>query len=72
MTIDPKGTTPGLPPQAQEKKPDLIHMACRNPHSCSSKTATVLQIPGQSSQRLYRCSKCQHTWGINLGGAFNL
>lgn len=69
MPIDPAGTTPGLTPGA---KPDeTVHIKCRSGR-CESITAVIVKIPGQESQRLYRCTACNHTWGLNVGGSVNL
>ncbi len=70
MTIDPKGTTPGLAAGTQQA-PKLFNMKCRNT-KCSGMQATAIQITGQDAQRMYRCTTCSHTWGLNVGGTFNL
>lgn len=70
MPIDPAGTTPGLAPGV---KPDeTVLMKCRRGDGCDSMTAVVMKIPGQESVRMYRCTGCNHTWGLNVGGAVNL
>lgn len=59
-------------PQTTPKQPEPIHMKCRNPSGrCDSMTAVATVIPG-TSNRMYRCTKCSHTWGINVGGNVNL
>ncbi len=69
MPIDPAGTAPGLAPGT---KPDeVVHMKCRR-GGCESMTAAIMKIPGQESVRMYRCTGCNHTWGINIGGPVNL
>ncbi len=69
MPVDPAGTTPGLQPDTPPKQ--LVNLKCRNTN-CDSIEAEIIKIPGQESQRLYRCTKCSHTWGINVGGSVNL
>ena len=72
MSIDPKGVVPGLPDKAV-KEPEVVHMSCRRGTSaCNSMTATVIVVAGQPQRRMYRCTKCNHTWGLNVGGAVNL
>lgn len=68
MPIDPTGTTPGLAPNAQG--PETVNMKCRNP-KCDSITAVVVSVPNPS-QRLYRCVKCHHPVGLNVGGSVNI
>lgn len=51
---------------------EQISMKCRNGRGCDSITAEIIVIPGQEAQRLYRCVKCKHTWGLNVGGSVNL
>lgn len=69
MPVDPKGTTPGLTPQAKpQAKP--INLKCRNP-KCNNISATEIKIPN-ASQRIYRCTKCGHTWTITVGGQINI
>lgn len=69
MPIDPAGTTPGLAPGA---KPDeTVHLKCRR-EGCDSMTSVIVKIPGQEAQRMYRCTTCNHTWGLNVGGPVNL
>lgn len=35
--------------------------------------ATEIKIGGAEhhGQRLYRCAKCGHTWGVSVGGHFD-
>lgn len=69
MPIDPRGTTPGLSPQAKlEEK--VINMKCRN-RKCTSITATEIKIQNKS-QRVYRCTECGNTWFINVGGNIDI
>lgn len=70
MPIDPAGTTPGLAPGA--KPEETINMKCRRGGNCESITAVVVRIPGQEHVRMYRCTECNHTWGLNVGGSVNL
>ena len=51
---------------------EQVNLKCRNPRGCDSITAEIIKIPHQDRQRLYRCTKCQHSWGINVGGSVNL
>lgn len=69
MSFDPKGTAPGLAAGAKAE-PTLHNMKCRK-QGCNGMQAVAIEIPGQTS-RMYRCSTCNHTWGLNVGGAFNL
>lgn len=63
MPIDPKGTTPqAVPPTVQ---PEEVNMKCKK---CDSTTAIEVKYPGQGGRRMYRCTKCPFTWGINVGG----
>lgn len=65
MSIDPKGTQPGLAKKPDE--PETHHMKCRNP-KCGCMTATEMKIGGGPGQHVYRCTKCGHSWGVALGG----
>jgi DNA-directed RNA polymerase subunit M/transcription elongation factor TFIIS len=76
MSIDPKGTTPGLIPGAQVE-PKVLNMKCQDP-KCNSIEVTEIQISEQTrgtpapSQRVYRCVKCGRTSSITVGGYANL
>lgn len=74
MSVDPKGVQPGLAPQARPQE-TVHHLKCRNP-KCTSMTATEIRIVRSNTknggQRIYRCTECSHSWGINTGGSFNL
>ncbi len=63
--IDPKGVTPGV--AVVQKSEDEVDMKCRR-HGCPGTVAKVLQINTSDHYRTYRCTTCQHTWGINVGG----
>lgn len=74
MSIDPKGVAPGLAPQAPADQ--TINLKCRNPH-CDSMSAVKVNLgapdgPIAPSNRLYRCVKCNHQWGLSAGGFLNL
>lgn len=69
MPADPRGTTPGLAPSAKPSEA-VINLKCRNP-KCKSITATEIKIPNKS-QRIYRCTKCGHTWTISVGGNIDI
>lgn len=69
MPIDQTGTNPGL--VAQEHKPSEVHIRCKNP-SCDSINAIEITPPGQPGVRRYQCSKCKHSHGVQVGGAFDL
>jgi hypothetical protein len=72
MSIDQKGTTPGLTPGtvAQEAK---LNMRCKDP-SCDSIEATEIKIEQQShsGHRVYRCVKCGRPTSLAVGGSINL
>lgn len=65
MPIDPTGTSPQAVPAAPTM--ETVDMRCRN-SSCGSSTAYVIPIPNQPSQRVYRCTVCHRTFGLNVGG----
>lgn len=73
MTFDPKGTAPGLSPQAP--KEEKVNLKCQK---CPSMVAVIMKIGEDhgggpvSPHRLYRCVQCNFTWGLNVGGAFNI
>lgn len=71
MTFDPKGTTPGLDPAQSKDK--TVNMKCKK---CPSMDAVVVDIGGDGSSashnRLYRCVKCNYSWGVSVGGNVNL
>lgn len=65
--IDPKGIAPGLSPGAEPQE-KIIHLKCRNT-GCDSMTAIEIKVPsGIHGRRIYRCTKCNHTWGVPVGG----
>jgi len=68
--VDPAGTTPGLSKRAKEE-PVPVQLKCRNP-KCDSITAQEVHLQNAGGQRLYRCTKCGHSWGVNTGGSVNL
>lgn len=72
MNVDPKGVTPGLAQQAKPQE-EVIHLKCRN-GKCDSITAVEIKIKGQerTGRHIYRCTKCNATWGVPVGGAVNL
>jgi DNA-directed RNA polymerase subunit M/transcription elongation factor TFIIS len=69
--FDAEGTQPGLIGAAPVEK--VINLKCRSPRSCDSMEATEVKIGGAEhhGQRLYRCVKCGHTWGVSVGGHFD-
>jgi hypothetical protein len=67
MPNDPTGTTPGLAGQT-EPEPETVNMKCKN-QSCDSITAIEIKHPGSPGMRMYRCTKCHATRGINVGGS---
>ena len=70
MPIDPTGTKPqplpAAPPALEE-----VSMKCRR-EGCDSITAFKVVIPSQPQIRMYRCVKCRHQWGINVGGHIDI
>lgn len=72
--VDPKGVQPGLAPQAKPEE-KIINLRCRNTGRCDSMTAKEIRIGNHNKnggQRIYRCTECGHSWGINTGGNLNL
>ena len=69
MPINPTGTNPQ--PVPQEPAPEELNMKCRR-DGCDSISAVQMHIPGQPSRRLYACTKCKHTWGLNVGGHLDI
>jgi hypothetical protein len=69
MSIDPKGTTPGLSPNAKPKE-DVINLKCRNSHCDGIEAVEIKVASGAQGRRIYRCLKCNHTWGVPVGGGF--
>ncbi len=69
MSVDPKGTAPGLSPQTKVDQ-QVIHMKCRNP-KCNSITAVEIKIP-RSMSRVYRCTDCGYVHTVSVGGAVDL
>jgi hypothetical protein len=71
MSVDPKGTSPGLAPVSAA--PQTVSIKCKK---CPSMTAAIIAIGSEDGpmnhQRLYRCVSCNATWGINVGGFVNL
>lgn len=65
--FDTGGVRPGLTPDTPKEK--VINLKCRNEH-CDSFEAMEIQLtaPSHHGQRLYRCKKCNHSWGVSLGG----
>jgi hypothetical protein len=70
--IDPKGTTPGLAPGAQEA-PSIVNMKCAD-SKCASIEATEIkvEVAEHVGQRVYRCTKCGRTRSLNIGGHINI
>lgn len=72
MSVDPKGTAPGLAPGAQAA-PKILNMRCPNTTiNCDSIEATEIKIESGDGHRLYRCVKCGYTRSLNVGGYVNL
>lgn len=67
MPIDPTGTSPQAVPQVND--PEELNMKCKQ---CPSITAIEVKYPGQGGRRLYRCVKCNFTWGLNVGGYLDI
>jgi len=76
MSIDPKGTAPGLAPGLQVD-PKVLNMKCQDPQ-CDSIHATEIQVSERErnapapSQRIYRCVKCGRTTSLAVGGHLNI
>jgi transposase-like protein len=69
MPIDPMGTAPGL--TAKPDEPKILNLRCRNA-SCDCMQAIEVTPPGMPGVHRYQCVKCKNTWGVNVGGTFNL
>jgi hypothetical protein len=70
MPIDPAGTKPGLAPQAVA--PKVHNMRCKNKGNCDSMEVTEIVMPGGTGRHVYRCVKCNTTWGVVTGGSVDL
>lgn len=70
MSVDPAGTAPGLSNRVGLDA-KTIQLKCRNP-KCECIEAQEINIQGATGQRLYRCVKCGHSWGVNTGGSVSL
>jgi len=76
MSIDPRGTTPGIIPGA-EAKPKTVFMKCPEAR-CSSKEVIEILIHEQArgapvpAHRAYRCTQCGHTTSISVGGYIHI
>jgi DNA-directed RNA polymerase subunit M/transcription elongation factor TFIIS len=68
MPTDPTGTSPQPVPTRPPE--EVVDIKCHR-QGCDSITANP-QVIGSGSQRLYRCTKCKHTWGINVGGHIDI
>jgi hypothetical protein len=68
--FDTGGTQPGLTATAPVQK--TLTLKCRSPRGCNGVEATEVGLgtPEHYGQRLYRCLKCGHSWGVALGGHF--
>lgn len=67
MPIDPRGTAPGLSPGAKPQE-KVLNLKCRD-RRCDGMTAIQIEVPsGLHGRRIYRCTKCNHTWGVPVGG----
>ncbi len=69
MPIDPAGTKPGV--QAQPPQPKVVNWRCKN-QKCDSMQATEIPMPGNTGRHIYRCIKCNTTWGVQTGGGIDL
>lgn len=70
--FDAAGTQPGL--TGTSKEPKTVNLKCRSPRKCDSIEATEVPLEGAAhhGQHIYRCVKCGHTWGANLGGHLDI
>ena len=69
MPIDPAGTKPGLAPQEPEIK--TVNVRCKR-SGCDSIEAVEMSGPYPMGRHLFRCAKCNMTWGVAVGGVFDL
>jgi transposase-like protein len=67
MPIDPKGTSPQAVPQMAQ--PETHNMKCKR---CDSMTAFEMKFPNSGGRRMYRCTKCNFTWSIVVGGSIDI
>lgn len=71
VTIDPKGTTPGL--TQANPAPQVVNLKCK---MCPSMTATIVAAGDAASSlshnRWYKCTDCGYSWALNVGGFFSL
>jgi hypothetical protein len=70
MPIDPTGIKPGLVPTAPPVK--TIHLKCRRDGCDSILAIEMTNQNNAQGHHLYRCAKCNATWGIATGGSFNI
>jgi hypothetical protein len=76
MTIDPKGTSPGLANGARVE-PKKISMGCKNEFCTSIQVVEVTPQAGVSGSsdfhnRTYQCCVCNSVWTVPTGGFVNL
>jgi hypothetical protein len=69
MSFDHAGTKPGLAPEAQEQK--TLNMRCKN-KGCDSIEVVEMMAPNNVGRHIYRCVKCNTTWGVMTGGSVDL
>lgn len=69
--FDAGGVSPGL--AATPPKKTTVNLKCRS-GKCDSLEAEEIKLetPQHHGQRLYRCAKCGHTWGLSLGGHLDI
>ena len=51
-----------------KEQPKTVSLKCKN---CPSIEAVEIPYPAPGT-RLYRCTKCNYTWPISVGGSLNL
>lgn len=69
--FDAGGVNPGLIPTAPKKM--TSNLKCRSGNCDSLEAEEIkLEAPQHHGQRLYRCVKCGHTWGLALGGHLDI
>ncbi len=61
-----------MPDEPKTMKDLPVHnMHCKN-QSCDSMQVVELPYPARTGTHLYRCIKCNTTWGVPTGGSVDI